>query len=263
MGKNWRPPEDHPISVEKAKELLSGDLGEVYREILRGCVIPIYWFPLNKKNQSILHNGTVTLLETPKRIVGITAWHVLESYNNDRRVKKVRLQLMSQVVDDLLERKIDHSNRLDIATFDIDDRLIRNLGKEVSPLRGWPPQPPQEGRAIMLAGYPGIDRKEPTNFKVNFGLFTALGVARVVSDEKITWSVDGEFFINNQKVKQLPPNYDLGGISGGPIISWFETSNYISYYKLSGIITQANQTLENVISKRADFINDDGTITLN
>ena len=135
---------------------------------------------------------------------------------------------MNKVVDDLLERKIEHSDRLDIATFDISEGLIRNIGKEVSPLRGWPPQPPQEGEAIMLAGYPGIDRLEPLNFKANFGLFTALGVARVVSNEQITWAVDREFFINSQNITPLPPNYDLGGISGGPLISWFETPNYYS-----------------------------------
>lgn len=260
MSNNWFPPEGHPISIEKAKELIAGDLGDVYRRILRDCCVPIYWFRLNKDNPTILHNGTVTLLKTPKKLLGVTAAHVLRGYENDRQNQKVRLQLMSEVVDDLLERVIAISDTLDIATLDFDESLIKKIGKEVSPLNSWPPQPPHEGKGIMLAGYPGIDRLTIRKLEANFGLFTAIGVARVVSDEQIAWAVDREFFVNSQKVKPLPPNYDLGGISGGPLISWFETPNYISYYKLSGIISQANKTLENVVAKRADYINDDGTI---
>jgi len=262
MGKYWGPPVNHPISIEKAKELLAGNLGDVYRQILFGCCVPIYWFSLDKENPTILHNGTVTLLETPQRIIGVTASHVLDCYKNDHKEQKVRLQLMNEAVDNLLDRLIDNSDRLDIATFDIDERIISNIGKNVSPLKNWPPQPPQEGRGIMLAGYPACDRFEPRKLCANFGLFTALGIARVVSDEQITWAIDQEFLISSKRVNPLPPNHDLGGISGGPLISWFETPNYISYYKLSGIISQANRTLENVIARRADFINDDGTITL-
>jgi hypothetical protein len=261
MDKHWHPPVDHPISIEKAKKLLAGNLGDVYRQILIRCCVPIYWFSLDKENPTILHNGTVTLLETPQKIIGVTASHVLDCYKSDRKEQKVRLQLMNEAVDNLLDRVIDNSDRLDIATFDIDKGLINSMDKNVSPLN-WPPQPPQEGKGVMLAGYPGCDRIELRKLCVNFGIFTAIGIARVVSGEQITWAVDQEFLISSQKVKTLPPNYDLGGISGGPLISWFETPNYVSYYRLSGIISQANRTLENVIARRADFINDDGTITL-
>jgi len=261
MSNNWFPPEGHPISIEKAKELIAGALGDVYRKILMDCCVPIYWFRLNKDNPTILHNGTITLLKTPKKLLGVTAAHVLRGYENDCKKQKVRLQLMNEVVDDLLERVIAISDRLDIATFDFDERLVKKMGKDVSPLNSWPPQPPQEGKGIMLAGYPGVDRLESRKLEANFGLFTAIGVARVVSDEQITWAIDREFVINNQKIRPLPPNHDLGGISGGPLISWFETSNYISYYKLSGIISQANKTLENVVAKRADCINEDGIIS--
>lgn len=260
MDKNWLPPEGHPISIDKAKKLLAGDLGNVYLDILMGCCVPIYWFRLDKENPKILYNGTVTLLRTPKKLLGITAAHVLKGYEKDRQEQKVRLQLMDEGFDDLLERVIAVSNRLDIATFDFDEKLLKKMGKEIIPLTSWPPQPPEEGRGIMLAGYPGFDRLEPKKLKANFGLFTAIGIARVVTNEQITWAIDREYFAHIPKVRELPPNQDLGGISGGPLISWFETPNYVSYYKLSGIISEANATLENVVAKRADYINDDGTI---
>jgi len=261
MGKNWLPPEGHPISIDKAKELLAGNLGNFYRKILMECCVPIFWFRLNKERPTILHNGTVTLLKTPKKLLGVTAAHVLRGYEKDREEQKVRLQLANEIVDDILTRVIAISDHFDIATFDFNEELIRNIGKKIGPLSSWPAQPPKEGRGIMLAGFPSFDRLEPGKLEADFGLFTAIGVARVVSDEQIIWAVEREYFLNNQKAITLPPNRDLGGISGGPLISWFETPNYVSYYKLSGIISEANATLENVIAKRAECINDDGTIT--
>jgi hypothetical protein len=260
MANNWSPPEGHPISLENAKRLLAGDLGTVLRKILMDYCVPSFWFQHSKDNPTILHNGTVTLVQTPKKLLGITAAHILREYEKDRNEQKIRFQLGDCIVDDILERMIAISDRFDIATFEFDRELKANIGKDTVPLELWPPQPPQEGRGIMLAGFPGKSRLEHKKLEADFGLFTALGIARIINDRQITWAVDREYFLKTHKIKHLPPNYDLGGISGGPLISWFETSNYISYYKLSGIITEANATLETVITNRAECINEDGTI---
>jgi hypothetical protein len=56
---------------------------------------------------------------------------------------------------------IDISDELDLATLVIDDKLLARIGKEIEPLSTWPPRVPQEGRGILLAGYPAIDRLQP------------------------------------------------------------------------------------------------------
>ena len=61
MGKYWGPPVNHPISIEKAKELLAGNLGDVYRQILFGCCVPIYWFSLDKENPISSNNSLIYL----------------------------------------------------------------------------------------------------------------------------------------------------------------------------------------------------------
>jgi hypothetical protein len=58
-------PEGHPISVEKAKELMAGPLADVYREILKKSCAPIFWYRPDRTDRSILHNGTVTFAQTP------------------------------------------------------------------------------------------------------------------------------------------------------------------------------------------------------
>lgn len=78
--KAWEAPEGHPISIEKAKELMAGDLADVYRDILRKCCAPIYWFDRRRKDGRILSNGTVTFVQTPERLLGVTAAHVLNAY---------------------------------------------------------------------------------------------------------------------------------------------------------------------------------------
>jgi hypothetical protein len=262
----WQPPAGHPISVEKAKELLAGDLPDVYRDILKHCCIPIYWFRRDTENHEILHNGTLTLVKTPKRLLGITAAHVLRAYKGDIDRERVRLQLVDRVVDDLLERVIDVSDRLDLATVALDEKLLNSLGRPVTPLGVWPPRPPQEGRGIMLAGYPAIERLQPRSFEVNFGLFTVLGIARTVSNTQITWLVEREHSLEITKRGTLPSNYNLGGISGGPLISWFESQSYVTHYCLSGIVTEhpdyekSDFAVERLVATRADLIGDSGTI---
>jgi hypothetical protein len=138
--------------------------------------------------------------------------------------------------------------------------LLERLGKRFYPISIWRGIAPCEGRGIMLAGYPGIERLESRTLDVNFGLFTALGVARRVTREQITWLVEREFTVPNSNIPEPPPNYEVGGVSGGPVIGWFEISSPIVTCGLVGIISQDYATLENIVAKQTAFIREDGTI---
>jgi hypothetical protein len=120
--------------------------------------------------------------------------------------------------------KVVGRSELDIATFAIDDQFLRALGKEIVPLE-WPPRLPAEGRGIMLAGYPGTERSTESS-SVDFGLYTALGIARTVSDEQITWLIEREWQLEGSEIPAPPPYYALGGVSGGPLITWLETDGH-------------------------------------
>jgi len=258
--------DEHLISLAKAKELLAGDLGDVYRRILADCCVPIYWFNLGDREFSISHNGTLTIVQTPNVILGVTAAHVFRKYEADRHNGSVRLQLMNEVVDDLDKRLIDISDKLDLATFALDEALVRRLQR--TPLGVWPPRAPQEGKGIMVAGFPAIARIESKKFEVNFGLFTVIGVARTVTEKQITWLLEREFQLANAKVPPPPPEYELGGVSGGPLISWFESANCVSHHCLSGIVVEhpdykSNKDvppIERLIAIRADSIAESGRI---
>lgn len=255
---------EHPISIDKASELLAGPLGDCYRKVLIECCVPIYWFKPDSKKFRIKHSATVTIVRTPKKLLGITAAHVLEAYLADAKEGSVRLQLGNEVVDNFRDRIINISRDLDIATFSMDDQLLLRLGKTA--LSKWPPQPPSQDKGIMIAGFPEIERHESETLEVNFGLFTAIGVARSITGKQITWLMERE-----RRVTTLPPKSNLSGISGGPLISFFESENFISHHCLSGIVIeqpnhQDNEdmsSIERLIAIRADCIADTGNIIPN
>jgi hypothetical protein len=251
----WKPPEDHPLTIERAKELINGELGDTYRGILSRSCAPIYWHQRRATSAEILNSGTVTFVRTPKRLLAVTAAHVVRCYEKTHAAATWPLHL--QVMNAALNLElIDISDNLDLATLAIDDKLLSRVGKEIEPLSSWPPRVPQEGRGILLAGYPGMDKLQPKPMEVNWGLFTALGVAWRVFDDQITWVADR----NPDIQTDLPHEHWLGGIIGGPLIGLFESANRLVHHVLSGIIIQVHQELEKVIARRAKFICDDGSI---
>ena len=75
---NPNPPTNHPIGILRARELVAGDLGDVYRGIVANCVAPLYWHSPTSDGQLHIHsNGTLTFVRTSECIIGVTAAHVL------------------------------------------------------------------------------------------------------------------------------------------------------------------------------------------
>lgn len=196
------------------------------------------------------------MVRTPDRLLGVTAAHIVNSYFEQSKNLNIKLQIGEEVVPDLQKRIIAISNELDSATIHLE---LSALDNKIIPL-SWPPKIPQEGRGIMLAGYPGQERFEEQRRTCNFGTFTAIGIARTVTNDQITFLVEREFGVPSKDIADLPKNYDLGGISGGPVISWFETKSFIASYHFAGIVSEASSDYEYIIAKRADFIEPDGSI---
>jgi hypothetical protein len=227
-------PEGHPLTIERAKELINGKLGETYRGILSQSCAPIFWYQRQRSNAEILNSGTVTFVRTPKRLMAITAAHVIRSYEETHAAATWPLHL--QVMNAWLNLEvIDISDDLDLATLAIDDKLLSRIGKDVEPLSTWPPRVPQEGRGILLAGYPGADRLQPKPMEVEWRLFPALGVAWRVLRDQITWVAERDPDIKTD----LPPEHWLGGISGGPLIGIFESASHLAHHVLRHHLSSA------------------------
>lgn len=256
MREPWSPPKGHSIDEARARALMGGDLGDAYRQVIMGCCRPIFWFGL-QPDAPIFDSGTVTFLQTPSLLLGVTAAHVFDGYTKAKCERRIRVQISNAVVDDLEDRLIDIDRKLDVATFDLSRLVLGDVGKGVSPLRSWPPVPPEEGRGIMLGGYPSKDREPVRHLESSWGLFTAIGIARTVSHDQITWiAPDDGVLVGNPP----PRNQVLGGISGGPLIAAFESKGGLMTYRLAGVISEAQAALEYVIARRVDRLQPDGTL---
>jgi hypothetical protein len=235
---------------------MSNGVGDNYREIIMGCCRPIYWFRLDG-DPMIVDSGTINFIQTPSNLIGVTAAHVFNGYIYAKSKHQIRAQISNFIVEDLESRLIAIDHKLDVATFDLSGIDLAEVGSGVSPLQSWPPQPPDEGFGIMIGGYPGKDRIHESHLDISWGLFTALGVARVVSNDQITWIAPrGAYVIGEQP----PPNQDLGGISGGPLIAVFESPGGLLSFRLAGVISEAQATLEYVIARRLDGLRPNGTL---
>jgi hypothetical protein len=252
-------PKDHRLSADEAKRLIAGDLGWQLRRMIAASCSPLYWHRAGENGGSrILHNGTVTYVRGDDGIIGVTACHVIDEYL--AQGEGCPLQIGNAAYNlDLIDRK----DALDLASIAIPEAVIRSVGKDVMalslPRHG---DVPQEGRGIMLGGFPGLDRIETGQMQVGWGLFTAIGIVRRLNERQITWVPDHENNMPVDGIPDLPPNKELGGISGGPMIAWFEKAGgLLSYCSLAGIIVQANSDLEIVVARRSEYIKSNGKLS--
>lgn len=251
-----RVPDSHPVSFDQAYRLVNGQFGAAAKDFVLGCCLPLFWY--RKGDKRILHNGTVTVVQTAKCLLGLTAEHVLDQYAKDCANGPTALQLGEATLN--APSIIDASSELDLATFEIPRSALN--GQSVTPLDWWPPMPPVEGRGILLAGFPGLNRSYPQSTTIEWEPFAAIAVARTVSERQITVLVErGEFVTND-----LPAFANLGGVSGGPIIGAFESPSFVLHYVLSGIITEHPQYetggfgIERLVGVRADCVTESGRI---
>jgi hypothetical protein len=174
------PPPNHPITPERARVLMSGDLPDVYRDILRSAVAPIYWSTRAPGSLTVMASGTLTFVQSGDHVFGVTAFHVLEGYRAAIGQGTVHCQVFGQPFEFDV---IDQSEAQDLVTVRLHRAMIPALGKLIVPLTlSEPPLVVAEGRGIMLGGYPGLDRiVVERELSVDWGLFVALGVARRVT----------------------------------------------------------------------------------
>lgn len=235
-----------------------------------GGMVPIYWHaPAPNGARQILNNGTLTIVRTDHRLFAVTAFHVIEGYFD---AKKLNPQVICQVGNLEIEPQIiafsgnrddtdDNDGHHDLCTIEITEGQVRELGKVPLPLHDT--LDVQEGRGIMLGGFPGAWRQEQRHQTMEFGALRVLGIARRVTETQITWVPDRdhpEHQVEVAGLPELPPNADLGGISGGPLVAFFETPGALFYYRLAGIVVQADRTLENVVARRSHLLRSNGTI---
>jgi len=247
------------LSEAEARRLVAGPFGQTLLQTAGSYVAPIYWiFQENRDEPKKINNGTIFFIDCGEGPIAITAGHVYSSYLYQKRQSEIITCNILNENFDLEENRIEINNdeNIDIATFKITEELIRKIGKVTLTPKVWPPIVPKKDQGIFFAGYPGQERitkqvKETNITKINFGKYTMLETVTNIDEKSISCH------FTEDKVDTLglgfpEPGYDLGGISGAPLLILYQDP--VIHWSLGGVIRQAISEYEILYATRADFI---------
>jgi hypothetical protein len=153
---------------------------------LRVCT-PIYWHDRTVGFPKELRGGSCFILRFGKRLIGVTAAHVLHTYREEFAHNPslvCQLRLMPFAFKDTV---IDIDPVLDIATFAIsEDELVKISGTALDCTGAWPPPEPKRMRAVSFAGFPEVLRVTHAD---RSGIFAAYGGLSAIEDfsERHVW----------------------------------------------------------------------------
>lgn len=252
-------------------------LGKAEGELAATLAIPLNWVIREEAGHLRARNGTAFVMSTGERVFGVTAHHVLEGWRTDReRHNVVGLQLGDQPFEpEGRHAIIAERPDIDLATFQFTREEVRRTGPGKTVLEGyqsqWPPVPPEQGRGIYFAGFPGVEKIWLSRSEISFGAAYAGGIASSVSELDVSSLIERDWIMPVEGGPPLPPeNYDFQGISGGPMLTVIHYKGLLRTWALAGVIYQGPNTesdpdraipgLEIIKARRAHFILPDGSL---
>jgi len=235
-----------------------------YLAIATSYSIPIFW---GNSDSGINSNGTAFILDTGERTFVVTAAHVFRSYVEQKQNGEVDFCQLSEIDFDLESRliSIPESEEIDIATFDISQEEIKQVGANT--LRGsnqsWPPSRPSENNMVVVSGFPGLERLRKEDDYYSFGYYCFNTPINSISNRHFGCSFDRKYW-KDALGKGFPPeNYDMGGISGAPAIALVKSEAEVVSWRLAGIVYEATASEmlgEIMFAHHADLIDPDGMV---
>jgi hypothetical protein len=230
------------------------------RAIAQNSTAAVWWSRSSSPiGSAVLHNGTVTFVNTGKKTICVTAGHVFDKY---RAHKKEFTDLECQVGSvrvELEEYLVDYSSSLDLATFELSPILLAGSRASAHGAPSWPPGAVAESDIVILGGYPGLLRIEQTGrLGTPFVSFLA-PIAQTSSDHSaIQLNLEDAYWPDGSG--GLAPASELGGMSGGPLFRYRPAP--VEYFELVGFIYEANTSYGIIFARHASCIDVSGRLAV-
>jgi hypothetical protein len=228
------------------------------RGIAQSASAPFWWHGLDKEGKyRIHHNGTICFVQTPKRLIAVTAWHVFNEYRAAKAQQpNIRCQFGSTTTEPEA-RLIAESEYLDLATFDVSEVVVAAAGGSPYAPLIWPTREVSGGEALLYGGYPGSLRVEhEATADLPFQWFAGAPIS--VTPENIKLHIDLENF-HQPLSGNIIPNVDLGGMSGGPVFRLVPAPP-IERLELVGFIYESQPSLSLLYARPSHYITEQGLI---
>jgi hypothetical protein len=249
-----------PIKVSPPlAEVLANKVARDLMERLVGSTPMLSWQAVPADSDiPCCRNGSAFLIGTGAIILGVTAGHVVQGYVGAKRVSREIQATLGGMRFDLEQRVISCGQATDIATFRVYERDLADIRFNVLQ-EAWPPIAPADGDLVVFAGWPGHERVVSPEL-VRGGAWIGIGKAQV-SASRITIVIDHSEGLLSPipGVPTPPPNLEVGGISGGPVMRIGVREARIGW-RLGGVLIEGAAGLDVVFAQHADVIQSDGTI---
>lgn len=255
------------LSEDERKRVLSDGLGVSLLNSGLDFAIPLWWLFEDRETGLGLRNGSAFLVDLRQGIFAVTAAHVYREYLETKRAAvSIGCQLGNALFDPDAQL-ICCRDDLDIATFRVRASGIGQIGKSIvtSGPPNWKPLNPAIGNFAFFAGFPAQTRSlTPSANFVTAPYFAMVGITSV-TDHQIACRFDREKSIDFSGSGLPPQGYDIGGVSGGPLlIPTLVREGDVEgvVWRFGGVIVQAamGDMFEQVVAVRADYIQPDGEI---
>lgn len=228
------------------------------RAIAQNSTAAIWWSRSSSPiGSAVLHNGTVTLVNTGEKTICITAGHVYSKYlEHKNEFNDIECQIGSIRIN-LEDYFIDHSPSLDIATFEISPILLAASRASSHGAPKWPPEQLKESDIVILGGYPGLLRIERQGqLGTPFVSFIARVAQTSLDHSAIQLNLEDAYWPDGSG--GLAPASELGGISGGPLFRY--RTKPVEYFEIVGFIYEASTSYGIIFARHASCIDNSGRI---
>lgn len=230
------------------------------RSIAKMASVPFWWHGRDKEGKyCIHHNGTVCFLQTSKRLIAVTAWHVFDEYRTAKAQQSdIRCQFGATTTEPE-KRLIAESEYLDLVTFDMSAVVTAASGGLPHAPLIWPTSEVSSGEVLLYGGYPGSLRVEhELTADLPFQWFAGAPIS--VTPENIKLYIDRENFHQPLRGTSIT-NVELGGMSGGPVFRLVPAPP-IERLELVGFIYEYQPSLSLVFARPSHYITEQGHIAI-
>ena len=231
------------------------------------CCLPIF-IAEPPKNNSEIHNGTVSFYRSNTHLIGITCNHIIEEYQSLKNNKSDALIQIGNHRINLEGNLIDQNQKLDLATFKFSNSDYQKMKEQNNGTGEIIPSiissQLNTSDHIAFGGFIGEWVSRPEKNTLIFDTFS-IGDTQIVTVEEDQFSCRIDNLKNYKEVfnyfnRSEPKN--IGGLSGGPILKIIQNQSGIIHWELAGIIYEGRYdsgTLK-LYGRFAKLIQDNGKI---
>jgi hypothetical protein len=255
------------MSDEQRKQaLLSGFGTNLLRSGLEFAV-PLWWVFEDQTNGLILRNGSAFLVNRRHGIFAVTAAHVLAEYIAAKGAARKIVCHLGSLEFEPESRLISRRDNLDIATFRVSAEEAADMNKAIvapePPV--WEPLVPAVGNFAFFAGFPAQTRGITSRGDFVTAPYVAMPPITSVTDHQIGCRFEREKMIDLSGQGLPPQGYDIGGVSGGPLLMpTLVRQEGVEgvIWRLAGVIVQAasSELFEQIVAVRSNYVHSDGKI---